>query len=331
MSGPVGQFEPARLRSSMQGFLDAFDPNLAATPEGIFTSKDEDIEFECVPTSLMDQVNDFLNVSTSFLLSCFRMFPVSSMNNSQDARGDLRMSMANDEMTLKNEDLAVQQSDQTLSTPGHPKDKTFNFQKKVTLEKVIGFPNSLADEYSLVYVEIEEEDHLYTMMLLGRNTDLLKDGRQELIVIASLLDRIPNLAGLARTCEVFKAAALAIADKSVMQDKQFQLISVTAEKWVPVLEVPICSIKPFLEKKKRDGFCLVGLEQTANSVPLDQYSFPRKTVLVLGREKEGIPVDIIHILDACVEIPQLGVVRSLNVHVSGAIAIWEYTRQQRSK
>ncbi|KAK2356382.1 tRNA/rRNA methyltransferase (SpoU) family protein [Trifolium repens] len=55
------------------------------------------------------------------------------------------------------------------------------------------------------------------------------------------------------------------------------------------------------------------------------------SVLVLGREKEGIPVDIIHILDACVEIPQFGVVRSLNVHVSGAIALWEYTRQQRSK
>lgn len=54
-------------------------------------------------------------------------------------------------------------------------------------------------------------------------------------------------------------------------------------------------------------------------------------VLVLGREKEGIPVDIIHVLDACIEIPQLGVVRSLNVHVSGAIALWEYTRQQRGR
>lgn len=53
--------------------------------------------------------------------------------------------------------------------------------------------------------------------------------------------------------------------------------------------------------------------------------------MVLGREKEGIPVDIIHMLDACIEIPQLGVVRSLNVHVSGAIALWEYTRQQRCR
>ena len=34
------------------------------------------------------------------------------------------------------------------------------------------------------------------------------------------------------------------------------------------------------------------------------------------------------LLDATVEIPQLGVVRSLNVHVSGAIALYEYTRQQ---
>ena len=36
-------------------------------------------------------------------------------------------------------------------------------------------------------------------------------------------------------------------------------------------------------------------------------------------------------LDATVEIPQLGVIRSLNVHVSGAIALYEYTKQQLEK
>ena len=34
-------------------------------------------------------------------------------------------------------------------------------------------------------------------------------------------------------------------------------------------------------------------------------------------------------MDACVEIPQAGVVRSLNVHVSGSLLLWEYARQQR--
>lgn len=44
-------------------------------------------------------------------------------------------------------------------------------------------------------------------------------------------------------------------------------------------------------------------------------------------EKEGVPVNLLPLLDVCVEVPQLGVVRSLNVHVTGAIFIWEYTKQ----
>jgi len=32
-------------------------------------------------------------------------------------------------------------------------------------------------------------------------------------------------------------------------------------------------------------------------------------------------------VDVCVEIPQHGVTRSLNVHVSAALLVWEYTRQ----
>ena len=57
--------------------------------------------------------------------------------------------------------------------------------------------------------------------------------------------------------------------------------------------------------------------------------FPdQPTILLLGREKEGIPVELLQAVDQCVEIPQLGIIRSLNVHVSGAIAIWEVTKQR---
>jgi len=60
----------------------------------------------------------------------------------------------------------------------------------------------------------------------------------------------------------------------------FVLCSVTAEKWVPIIEVPVDSIKVYLQKKKREGFCILGLEQTANSVPLDKYIFPKKMVSI---------------------------------------------------
>lgn len=45
-------------------------------------------------------------------------------------------------------------------------------------------------------------------------------------------------------------------------------------------------------------------------------------------EKQGIPADLIQLVDVCVEIPQQGVIRSLNVHVSGALLIWEYRKQR---
>ncbi|OVA14952.1 tRNA/rRNA methyltransferase [Macleaya cordata] len=292
-----------RLRESMEGFLDAFDPIRSSAPSGVFTARGKELEFECVPTSLLEKVITFLN----------------------DVREELRCSMAKDAATIKNESLATGESCNGMLVS---RDVSLDFQKKITLSQ-----HERLDYHGDTFLEMEKEDELLNQVLQSRiaDSERMKASRQQCIVVASLLDRIPNLAGLARTCEVFKTAGLAVADASVVNDKQFQLISVTAEKWVPIIEVPVSSLKVFLEKKKREGFSILGLEQTANSIPLDQYTFPKKMVLVLGREKEGIPVDIIHVLDGCVEIPQLGVVRSLNVHVSGAIALWEYTRQQRTQ
>jgi len=75
------------------------------------------------------------------------------------------------------------------------------------------------------------------------------------------------------------------------------------------------------------SYALIGLEQTADSTPLPAFPFPRRACLVLGREKEGLPPELLTLMDDCVEIPQFGVVRSLNVHVSAAVALYEYTRQ----
>eukprot|EP00742_Colponemidia_sp_Colp-10_P012885 GILJ01014505.1.p1 GENE.GILJ01014505.1~~GILJ01014505.1.p1 ORF type:complete len:1557 (+),score=304.04 GILJ01014505.1:174-4673(+) len=158
---------------------------------------------------------------------------------------------------------------------------------------------------------------------LHRNRD-----RFELIIIASLLDRIPNLAGLTRTCEIFNASKLIIPNIRLLEDPRYKNISVTAEKWLPVEEVKEEDLMRYLKRQKEEGYAMLGLEQTANSKDLCTYQFPKKAVLLLGREREGIPVEFIQMLDDCIEIPQLGMVRSLNVHVSGAICIWEYTRQR---
>ncbi|KAJ3610104.1 hypothetical protein NHX12_022198 [Muraenolepis orangiensis] len=148
-----------------------------------------------------------------------------------------------------------------------------------------------------------------------------------LLVVASLIDKPTNLGGLCRTCEIFGASALVLDSLRHVTDKHFQSLSVSSELWLPLQEVKPVELTDFLQLKKSEGYCIVGVEQTANSQSLQDYQFPEKTLLLLGNEREGIPANLLQLLDVCVEIPQQGVIRSLNVHVSAALLIWEYTRQ----
>lgn len=170
----------------------------------------------------------------------------------------------------------------------------------------------------------------------GMENDAENKGGQEhssrgLIMVASLVDKIPNLAGLTRTCEVFRAAAMVVSDKRVTKDPAFASISVTADQWLPLIEVAEADLVQWMLQKRAQGCTLIGVEQTAESVLLPDFAFPQNTVLLLGREREGIPMQILQLLDHTVEIPQLGLIRSLNVHVSGAITLYEYSKQQLAR
>ncbi|NXI23009.1 TARB1 methyltransferase, partial [Sterrhoptilus dennistouni] len=156
----------------------------------------------------------------------------------------------------------------------------------------------------------------------------LGKSNSRLIVVASLIDKPTNLGGLCRTSEIFGVSALVVGSLHYIQDKQFQHLSVSAEQWLPLVEVKPSQLVDYLQQKKTEGYTIIGVEQTAKSFDLTEYCFPEKSLLLLGNEHEGIPANLIHHLDVCVEIPQQGIIRSLNVHVSGALLIWEYTRQQ---
>ena len=150
-----------------------------------------------------------------------------------------------------------------------------------------------------------------------------KRKRHDIIVVGSLIDKAPNLGGLTRTCEIFNIGALTIPNESFLKDIGFQRAAASGEKWTPLLSVPPCTVKEFIISYKKMGYTVIGLEQTQNSIDIRNYKFHEKTLIVLGNEKEGIPQDIINLIDNCIIIPQYGNIRSLNVHVSAAIMLWE--------
>ncbi|CEF68886.1 Probable methyltransferase TARBP1 [Strongyloides ratti] len=148
-----------------------------------------------------------------------------------------------------------------------------------------------------------------------------------LYVIASLVNKPENLGGLCRTCEILRIDKLLIDSLSVVKTKNFSALSMNADEWQDIEELKKDDIVEFIKEKKNDGFKVIALEQTTNSIMISDYNFPKKAIIILGDEKEGVPSKILKLCDDIIEIKQYGKTRSLNVHVSGALLMHAYRTQ----
>lgn len=88
-----------------------------------------------------------------------------------------------------------------------------------------------------------------------------------------------------------------------------------------------------IAKLKAEGWCICCLEQTHDSIMLDDFAVnsKEKYVLVLGNEVEGVNQKIVDMADVVLEIPQCGVKHSLNVSSSGSIALWHFFKSYLSE
>jgi 23S rRNA (guanosine2251-2'-O)-methyltransferase len=83
------------------------------------------------------------------------------------------------------------------------------------------------------------------------------------------------------------------------------------------------NVYQLLSDLKEGGYQLVALEQTANSVKLDQFTPDGPVALLLGEEVHGITKDLLKLCDAAIEIPMNGHKESFNVSVATGIALYQ--------
>lgn len=76
------------------------------------------------------------------------------------------------------------------------------------------------------------------------------------------------------------------------------------------------------------GFEVYALEQVEGSVSLNDFvpENGKKYAIVLGNEVKGVAQEVVDACDGALEIPQFGTKHSLNVSVSGGIAIWHFAK-----
>ena len=87
------------------------------------------------------------------------------------------------------------------------------------------------------------------------------------------------------------------------------------------------TLPPVLKRLREEGYQIVGLEQTNNSTSIFEFSFTRKTVLVVGNERSGIDEEALRLVDQVVEIPVYGRPYAHDAATAAIMALYEYCRQ----
>jgi tRNA G18 (ribose-2'-O)-methylase SpoU len=147
------------------------------------------------------------------------------------------------------------------------------------------------------------------------------DQPRELVVACAPTRSQVNLATIARTagcCAVKRMIACGNVriDPKIARDSLEQIKVESYRTLVPVLR-----------DLAKEGYALIGLEQTTNSTSLHEFRFPRKMALVIGNERLGLSEDELALMTDCVEIPVWGRPHSYNVATATAMALYEYCKQ----
>lgn len=90
-----------------------------------------------------------------------------------------------------------------------------------------------------------------------------------------------------------------------------------------------------VERLRDEGYTIVSVEQTVNSVKLDRFrpyatqeSVEGTYALIFGNEVDGVSQEVVDASDFSLEIPQFGMKHSLNISVSAGVVLWHLTLER---
>ncbi len=82
------------------------------------------------------------------------------------------------------------------------------------------------------------------------------------------------------------------------------------------------TLPPLIKKLKKDGYQIIAIEQSDNSIDYKKVKPTEKMAFIIGNEVEGLPLHILKMCDVIAEIKMVGKKESLNVSVATGVALY---------
>lgn len=145
-----------------------------------------------------------------------------------------------------------------------------------------------------------------------------------IIIVLDNIRSLSNIGSVFRTSDAFRIEGIYLcgitATPPHREINKTALSATESVHWQYFKET-----KEAVNKLKRDGYCIISIEQVDSSLMLDNFQPNKKSkyALVFGNEVTGVDENIVAVSDTCLEIPQWGTKHSFNISVSVGIVLWD--------
>ncbi|MCF6403659.1 RNA methyltransferase [Chitinophaga filiformis] len=136
-----------------------------------------------------------------------------------------------------------------------------------------------------------------------------------------------NISAVMRTCDAVGIQEIYVLNNKIPRHKKWGAkSSSSAAKWLTIHQFSDTAECVAALRQKYDKIFTTHL--AADAVSLYEIDFTGSVALVFGNEHEGVSDEIRALADGNFIIPQVGIIKSLNISVACAVSIYEALRQR---
>lgn len=160
-----------------------------------------------------------------------------------------------------------------------------------------------------------------------RLTDVLHHRQPGLAVVLENVFDPHNISAVMRSCDAVGIQDIYVLNTKIPRHKKWgRRSSSSAAKWLTVHEFENTEECFLLLRKNFDKIYTTHL--SADAVSMYDINFTANIALVFGNEHDGVSEESRALADGNFIIPQVGMIRSLNISVACAVTIYEAFRQK---
>ena len=161
-----------------------------------------------------------------------------------------------------------------------------------------------------------------------RLNDVLDKRQPGLTVVLENVQDPHNISAVMRTCDAVGIQEIYILNTQIPKHKKWGAkSSSSAAKWLTIQQ--FTDTKECFEELRKKFDKIYTTHLSSDAIGLHDIDFTGRVALVFGNEHGGVSEETIALSDGNFIIPQVGIIRSLNISVACAVSVYEAFRQKK--